>query len=172
MCIWGVVKYTAQCKRQSCDQTPSQSHRRRINTSDLQSFCERLKPSLMFWGSTAEMCLSFFLAVMEKLMDSDFICLCQYFYNILQSVFCCIVPFVACFFSLGVTWKCPETGEEEDKSKRKAPCSTDGRREKIKCKCDDVLLCLFFFMDGRYVASYWDGEYTETGANQWGANQK
>ncbi|KAG7314327.1 hypothetical protein KOW79_021630 [Hemibagrus wyckioides] len=130
---------------------------------------------------------SLFLGLMEKLMDSDFVCPCQPSLNIFLSVGYAIEPFLTCFiytwFYLDVS-SMTETGGEEEESKRKATCSTDtalkleDRRGEKKSKHDKVFNSLiisliwlfFFFMDGQYVAcacSCWGGEYTETGALKW-----
>ncbi|XP_060719548.1 uncharacterized protein LOC132841276 [Tachysurus vachellii] len=84
---------------------------------------------------------SFCLGLIEKLLESDFVCPCQPLYNEFQCASYAIVPFFVCFIytlcnleESSVT----EGGGKEDESKRKVSSSTDTSTKPEARRRDDV----------------------------------
>lgn len=81
------------------------------------------------------------LAILEKVMDTDFVCPCQPVFNELKCACYAIVPF---FFFLFFTLKFvdfsskTQNGGMEDKSKRKVSCSTQTSPKMENRRRDDI----------------------------------
>lgn len=119
------------------------------------------KPITEFFKNAGKLGISsLVLAVLEKMMDINFVCPCQPVLNILLCVCYGVVPFILCFvFATSFVEVHVEGMQGSSKYKKEYYCLLIAF----------IWLFLFFF-DGRYVAcafSHWGGEYTETTTIKW-----
>ncbi|KAF5889304.1 calcium homeostasis modulator protein 6-like, partial [Clarias magur] len=106
---------------------------------------------------------SLVLVVLEKMMDSDFVCPCQPGYNEVICACYATVPFITCF----IFTFCFVDPIPEDKG---IQCNSTCVSKVFYSLFIAFIWLFLFFVDGQYMScaiSHWGGEYTETGALKW-----
>lgn len=106
---------------------------------------------------------SLVLVALEQILDEEFVCPCDYIYNILACVLFGAIPSIGCFvFTYCFMFQSKNT--------------EDGNRGSVRCLYATLMTAVWlflFFVDGRYLAcalSDWEGVYAKNdtlGIEKW-----